>query len=313
MRLDRTASRILLTAFLLAASVGHAAAQIGRVGGVVKDENGQAIKGATISAENNNIGQSLTATTDDKGRFSMIGLRSGPWKFIAQAPGYLPESGQMPVRMGAPNPPISFTLYRSTITMFGALGGISGKELQADLAAADALYDQQQWDEALASYRRIAEKSSALSIVNLQIAAVYRNKKDYASALAAYEKVIEGDPDNEKARVGIAMTAIERGDEKAAEEALLGASSSPKAGREVFFNLGELKFTRNETDEAARWYEKAAAADPFWGKPLYKLGLCAMKRGDADAAGRMMAQVIAVDPVSPEAELAKSFLETSKK
>src|SRR5205823_9467848 len=106
-------SILLFAALLLIGTANRAAAQVGRVGGVVKDEGGQPLKGATITAENQNIGQSFTATTDDKGRFTMIGLRAGTWRFIAQAPGFSPDGGEMPVRMGAPNPPISFTLKKT--------------------------------------------------------------------------------------------------------------------------------------------------------------------------------------------------------
>ena len=109
------------------------------------------------------------------------------------------------------------------------------------------------------------------------------------------------------------MTNVERGDDKAAEESLLRAAESANAGREVYYSLAEVKFNRNETDEAIRWYEKASSADPSWGKPLYKLGLCAIKKGDTAGATKLMDRVIAVDPVSPEAALAKSSLESLKK
>ena len=80
--------RMLLTAMALVAglmvSALPAAAQTGRVGGTVKDQNGQPIKGATVLAENPQASpSSFTATTDDKGRFSIIGLRSGTWKITA--------------------------------------------------------------------------------------------------------------------------------------------------------------------------------------------------------------------------------------
>ena len=58
------------------------------------------------------------------------------------------------------------------------------------------------------------------------------------------------------------------------------AASGSSAGRDVFYALGEVKSTKRETDEAAKWYEKASAADPSWGKPLYKLGVLALNKGD---------------------------------
>jgi len=316
MRHRRYVSHAIFAALACAlslAAVAPAAAQAGRVGGVVKDESGQSIKGATITAENRNIGQSFTATTDEKGRFIMIGLRSGQWRFIAQAPGFAPQAGELPVRMGAPNPPLTFELKRSGVTQFGALAGITAKDLQTDLAAADALFNQKRWDDAVVAYRAVMAKAPALSVINLQIGAAYRNKKDYDAAIAAYTELLKLDPGNQKAQVGIALAQFERGDTKAAEDTLLKAAESPLAGRDVFYSLGEVKFTDGQTDEAIKWYERARAADPAWGKPLYKLGVCAMKKGDTATAGKLMDRVIAVDPVSPEAALAKTTLDSLNK
>lgn len=309
MRQGSFLSRLALAAIVIFGVASTAAAQPGRIGGIVRDENGDPVKGATITAENENIGSSFTATTDEKGRFTLIGLRGGTWRFIAQAPGFAAQGGDMPVRSGNPNPPITFTLKRTGPAWTGAMAGIGAKELQTELTAADALFNQQKWDEAIAAYRAIMGKSPALSVVNLQIAAAYRNKKEYDNAVAAYTALLTVDPQSEKAAVGISQTNVERGDMQAAEDALVKAASAPAAGREIFFSLGEVKTARREPDEASKWYEKASAADPSWGKPLYRLGLLARERGDRQRAATLMAQVIAVDPVSPEAALAKAALD----
>src|SRR5438552_16727597 len=60
--------RLVLGGLALLGMAGGAAAQTGRVGGVVKDDSGQPIKGATVLAENPSASpRSFTATTDDKG------------------------------------------------------------------------------------------------------------------------------------------------------------------------------------------------------------------------------------------------------
>src|SRR5689334_12046473 len=62
-------------AVLALASVAHA--QTGRVFGVVKDAGGKPIKGAIVRAVNASaIPREFTSTTDDKGRFAMLGLRT---------------------------------------------------------------------------------------------------------------------------------------------------------------------------------------------------------------------------------------------
>src|SRR4029079_9553841 len=102
-------------------------------------------------------------------------------------------------------------------------------------------------------------------------------------------------------------------DLQAAEETLTKAAQSPKPTREVFYNLGEVKFAKGATDEAATWYPRAVDVDATWGKPLFKLALVQLNKGDKDATIKALEKVIAVDHSSPEAAEAKTVIEQLKK
>ena len=309
----------LLTAFALGAalivSALPAAAQTGRVGGTIKDDKGQPIKGASVVAENPSASpSSFTATTDDKGRYSIIGLRSGTWKITASAPGFLPGGGNVPIRtIGAPNPPVDIVLAPGATGPSGALAGVNTKELQGELAKAEELMTAQQYDAAIAAYNAILAKTPALTMINLQIGRAHRMKKEYDAALAVYKKALEAEPTNERVKIEIGMTNLEKGDFAAAEAALGEAAQSMSASREVFYNLGEVKFAKGETDEAMKWYQRAVDTDANWGKPLFKLGLGHLQKADTKQAIAMMEKVIAVDPNSQEAAQAKALLDQLKK
>jgi tetratricopeptide (TPR) repeat protein len=312
-------ARKLLTAFALVAalivSALPAAAQTGRVGGTIKDDKGEPIKGATVTAENpQSSPSSFTTTTDDRGRFSIIGLRSGTWKITASAPGFTPGGGNVPIRtIGAPNPPVDIVLAPGAGAPTGALAGVDTKELQGELQKAEDLMNAQQYDQAIAAYNAILTKTPALTMINLQVGRAYRLKKDYDSALGVYAKMLEAEPNNERAKIEIGMTYLEKGDFAAAETALAEAAQSVSASREVFYNLGEVKFAKGETDEAMSWYKRASDMDPNWGKPLFKLGLGHLQKGDTKAAIETLEKVIAVDPNSQEAGMAKATIEQLKK
>src|ERR1700746_3812490 len=66
----------------------------GRITGAVRDADGKAIKGAIIRAINDDVGMTMTSTTDDKGRFAIIGVRTGQWQMEVEAPNFLPMRGQ---------------------------------------------------------------------------------------------------------------------------------------------------------------------------------------------------------------------------
>src|SRR4051812_1155223 len=261
-------SAVVLGAALVVSAV-PASAQTGRIGGQIKDMNGQPIKGATITAENPQASpSSFTATTDDKGRYSIIGLKTGTWKITAVAPGFQASSGQVPVRsLGAPMPPVDFALAPGTSGPAGALAGVNTKELQAELQKAIDLANSGQHDAAIAAYEAILVKTPALTMINGQIAQVKRLKKDYDGAIASYQKVIAADPNNDKAKIELGMTYLEKNDFASAEKTLMEVAQSVNANREVFYNLGEVKFAKGETDEAVKYYERASQMDGNWGKP----------------------------------------------
>jgi Flp pilus assembly protein TadD len=314
----RDVRQLLSAVFVVAAlmvSAWPAAAQTGRVGGTVKDGSGQPIKGATVVAENpQSSPSSFTATTDDKGRFSIIGLRSGTWKITASAPGFNPSGGSVPVRtIGAPNPPVDIVLQPGAAGPTGALAGVNTKELQGELAKAEELMNQQQYDAAIAAYNAILAKAPALTLINLQIGRAHRLKKEYDQALAVYKKALEAEPTNDRVKIEIGMTNLEKGDFAAAEAALAESAQSVTANKEVFYALGEVKFAKGDTDEALKAYQRAVDTDPNWGKPLFKIGLGRLQKGDTKGAIEMMEKVISVDPNSQEGAQAKALIEQLKK
>ncbi len=314
MRLRSHLSRAAVTAVLAAACAGYAATAAaqtnqGRISGVVNDEFNKPIKAATVTAENSDTNQTFTATTDEKGRFTIIGLRPGTWRFTAEAPGHVSDQGSMPIRVGTPNPPIAFALKKTGAPGGGALGNLQAKDLQNDLLAADALFNQRRWDDAIAAYKSIMDKAPTLSVINLQIASAYMGKKDYDAAVASYTDLLKIDPNNQNGEVGVAKAYLEKGDRPAALAALTKAAESPAAGRDIFMNLGDLAFDAGDTDGAVKWYQKASQVDPSWGRPWYKLGLSAQKKGDAKGAAGFFNKAVDVDPMSPEAALSKSTLD----
>jgi Flp pilus assembly protein TadD len=304
-------SRVVLGLLLVVTVAGGVAAQ-GRVGGIVKSATGQPLKGATVTARNPDaIPDSFTSATDDNGRFGMVGLSRGEWTLTAQAPGFLPETGTLNVRTIAPNG-IAFVLQKAPVAP-SALGSLAPRDLQTQLSTADGLYNGQRWDEAIAAYRAILTRAPALSVINLQIAGAYRNKKEFNNAIEAYGELLKADPTNDKAKVGIAMADVEKGDLDAAEKTLEGAAQTAGAAREVFYSLGDVKLARSKPDEAVSAYQRASGVDPTWGKPVYALGRVAMNRDDKSGAITYFEKVVDVDPMSPEASLAKAALEQLKR
>jgi thioredoxin-like negative regulator of GroEL len=310
----RKATELLTAVAFVAALVGFAvpaAAQTGRVGGTVKDDKGQPIKGATVLAENPNASpSSFTATTDDKGRFSIIGLRSGQWKLTASAPGFQPYSGTVPIRtIGAPNPPVDFSLLP------GAAAGAPGlpKEIVAEVEAAEAKFQAKDYDAAIAAYTAILTKVPKLTRINVAIARSHRAKKDYKTAAEWYQKSIDAESGDNSGRIELAMMQMEQGQLDAAREGLLAAADNVGATREVFYSLGEIERARDKADDAAKWYQRAADADANWAKPHVGLALVAIQKGDIPTAIKHLEKASTTGTDAADQAMAKAMLDQLKK
>jgi tetratricopeptide (TPR) repeat protein len=178
---------VLLTTFLSTAAF----AQSARAVGTVKDTNGRPIKGATVRAVNRDASPSqITSTTDDKGRWAMIGLKTGTWQFTAEAPGFTPVQASAPVRVAAA-PPMGFALARDP----GPIPNALDKNVIQSVSAANALRDRGQYDQALAAYQQIREQNPKLTSVTFVVAGLYRkqaaSETDPAARRALLDRAID--------------------------------------------------------------------------------------------------------------------------
>ena len=164
--------RILTLATLALALAAAASAQTaGRITGTIKDPDGKPIKGATVRAVNEAVNARITSTTDDKGRFAMIGVRSGRWVVVAEAPNFLPLQGTSDVS-SSNLPVLALTLQRDPGPMPGALA----KTIADDVIAAEALRKAGRYDDAIAAYQSIQSKNARLTTVGLMLGTLYREK-----------------------------------------------------------------------------------------------------------------------------------------
>jgi len=193
-----------------------AAAQTGRAAGLVRDTAGHSVRGAIVRALNDNAHPSeITASTDTKGRWAMIGLSSGEWRFVVEAPGFATARATVPVRV-AGSAPMVFTLARDP----GPLPGALEKNIQQLISDANTLRDQRRFDQAIAAYDEIRTKNPRLTAVSLVLAETYQQKaaqeRDPAArkallslAAGSYSEVLKPDASNARAQAGLESTRRE--------------------------------------------------------------------------------------------------------
>jgi len=193
--------------FLAGTRAVVAQAIVGRVAGTVRDEGGKPVAGATITATNPEQALTLTATSDVKGRFGMLGLRRGVWVFAVAAPGFQKVSLAGEVQLGNQNPPLNVKLVKSPTPQPGPLSNLSGPEIQSIIDAAEAAAASGDLAAAIASYKDLLSKIPALTTGYLRVGALLEQTGDAAAALETYRQLARLEPDNARAAAAIARLA----------------------------------------------------------------------------------------------------------
>jgi tetratricopeptide (TPR) repeat protein len=194
----------LLAAFLVALSAPSAEAQLGSVRGIVKDQSGHPVKGATVAIQSEAFTAKYSATTDKKGRFVVLGLGTGEWIFSVEAPGFETVRARANLRALQKNPDVEIRLTHAAIP---SSLGMNGREIQQRIDAAEAATARGDLDGAIAGYSDLASRVPALTSIHLQLGALYERKGDTSAALAEYRRLAELEPENAKARAAIERLA----------------------------------------------------------------------------------------------------------
>jgi hypothetical protein len=205
MSLRKRMAANLVLAFAAAVLVTEPAlAQIARVAGTVTDQDGRPLKGATVTAENpDHTPSTLTASTDDRGRYSMIGFRLGVYRFTVAAPGYETASIEMNVVTVRPNPPLNARLKKSATPEPTPFTTLDARDIQRRIDAAEGRATAGELDAAVNAYRQLLSNVPALTSVYLRIGQLLERKGDAAAAIGAYEQLLALEPHNARARAAL--------------------------------------------------------------------------------------------------------------
>ena len=190
--LTRSSIRTVVFFGFFVSVAASAGAQVTIVRGLVFDQNGGPIAGATVTVTGGQWNGRVTIETDDQGRFEMITTRGGQFVFASDKPGYAPARKVGTLQTSRTNQ-IVLTMEPDPLhppaPSTGNLAGFRADDIEAEIYAAHLLFDEGDYDGAIAAYRSTLERIPALTALNLQIGHAYREKQDYESARAAYDAV----------------------------------------------------------------------------------------------------------------------------
>jgi tetratricopeptide (TPR) repeat protein len=301
----------LLPAVALAVSLGGpraASAQdwkgSGRIEGVVTDESGNPIVGATITAELPERGGSTTFKSDKKGRWVLGGVVAGAWNFDFAAEGYVTKKITIPLPAeSARLKPVSVPLVKSG----------PPPELVEASKKAEALYQAGKYEEARAEFLRLEQMRPELApTVNQRIAFSYIQEKNYPKALEYLDKVLLAEPANTQIRAIAVQAALEGKMPDRAKELMAALDASQVTNPDQLFNMGVNFLNAGDTPTAIDFFSRTIAVDPKYVDAYYRRALGFLGQGKTAEARADFQKVVELQPEGDMATMSKKALEQIK-
>ncbi len=314
----------LLMLFVLSLSVSLTLAQEqtgkGRINGTVVDEKGQPVEGALILVESMKTETKFQGTSDESGHFAVAGMGTGYWRITASKKGYASSSINLNVRQLTRNPPITFTLKK--MTGFAAL--MSDEESFQLFDKGNLLIEEEKYDEALELFEEFKAKYPEIYQVHLNIGNCYLKKGDLEKAEAEFQLVLDktlemhgdykADPATSlRAFTGLGELYIQKGDFNKGQEYFAQAVEISPEDEVAAYNVGQIFFSNQRSDEAIKYYKLAIQIKEDWSKPYLRLGYAYLNKGDFDAALKYLNKFVEMDPENPEVSQTKNMIATIEK
>lgn len=268
-----------------------------RLTGNVTDADGNPLAGVGVVARNDHFTPgTVTATSDDDGHWAMLGFgaTSAEWAFTFQLEGYAELHLVRRVEIGK-NDDLDAVLEHATP---GAdrQSAAAAAARNADAAAAGAVAQQQDYFDGKAAYEA-GDYAAAVSgweafltanpelvPVWLRVADANSRMDNAAGARAAYERVLEFEPDQSDALFGLGMLSANAGDADTALGYFERIQDADPDDPSLFYNIAELYFQRGQAADAIVFYERALEIDPQYLAAYKQLGFAAVNSGQMDKA-----------------------------
>jgi tetratricopeptide (TPR) repeat protein len=292
----------------------------GRISGTIVDESGAPLEDALVVVQSLRAKTKLEGHSDKKGRFAIAGLGSGMWRVTASKNGYDSSSVEIDVSQLVSNPPIALTLKKMT----GMAALSSDKDIQKVFEEGNTLLNQGNYDEALKAFEEFLAKYPEIYQVHLNIGTCYLKKGNVDKAEEEFKLVLnkvmaaQGDYKKDaaasvRALSGLGEIAIRKGDFETARKHFSQALEISPQDQVAAYNVGEILFSNQQTDEAIRYFELATQIKKDWSKPYLRLGYVYLNKGDFTKSLESFNKFIELDPSGPEVAQVKNIIDTIEK
>ncbi len=289
----------------------------GRIHGTVFDGEGNPLAGVKIAAEHADFGTTFSGKTDKKGNWAIAGLGTGVFIITAAKEGYAPVQDRMNVsQFSSNNPPIEMTLQK--IEPQAGIPDLENQEVLVLFEEGNQLFEQGQYQEAIAKYEEFLAKQPTIYQVNINIGNAFKEQGEYEEAIAAYHTVLdkvqeedgslEGNEAAARSLAGIGEAYISMDQLDKASEYLRQAVDIFPKDETMAFNVGEIYFKQGKPAEAVQYYNIATEIKPDWAPPYRQKGYALLNLGDYAAAIESFEKFLEAAPDDPQAPVIENLI-----
>lgn len=288
----------------------------GRLAGKVVDEEGNPIKDVLVEAQSLEFSLHLKTKTDKDGKWAILGMGTGMFRFTFKKKGYFPVYVDRYIRQLALNKNLDITLKKSP------MAAITDDKIKKEVDRSNSLFEKGKFKESIDILLPIIKENPELFFLKLNVANAYRKMGDEETALKYYEELIKDTEGKNGAYILdlLARTYASLGEIYAKDknydkaiEYFEKASKLYQKDERIMYNLGELYFNKFETKKAIEALKKAIEINPNWGKPYPKLGYAYINLGDIKSAIAIFEEYLQKFPNAPDKAQIEKFLPQLKK
>ena len=304
---------------LLAVSLSAQAwAGRGRLSGVVQDQAGEPVEGASVQLTLAGAGPEAIQT-NAKGRWARAGLGGGTWDVVVSMPGFVSMTHTAPVQeYAAPSDRVFLktTLEAGQVSATdGSAAALeedeSGQEARALLEQGNGLLAAGDLSGAIAVFTEalpsLPDGGKAAVLVAIAQAQVEMEQDE--EALQSLERALGHAPTNVDALrlTSRRLVALGRADE--AQAYLDRMPEDQRADPEILVREGVALYNQNDFEAALEKLNVAVEGAPDWSEAWYFRGMANMATGRNAEAGADFARFLELEPEGERSEEARQFAE----
>ena len=295
----------------------------GVVKGVVTDQNGKPIVGATVELVGTQTGTKYTLKTNAKGAFYSVGIGLGVYRATLFINGKEVDSHGNVVVEATGEREIPFDLAKDA-----AMAAEQSKQaeaaqqqntkikgLNATLKQAKELEGAGNYDQAVTLLQQATQVDPNQDLVWAYLGDAQRGAKKYTDAIESYQKALALKPTNGPYMGQLADAYAKAGQtDKAIEQYAAAATADPTNAAQYYYNEGAVLTNTGKVDEAVTAFDKSIQLDPTRADAYYWKGVDLIGKATTGKDGKMVAPAGTAEAFNKYLELQPSgkFAQASK-